>query len=85
MKFPGSVSCSHRSATLTFKAGASALSGASFFVNGKQKASVSNPRSGHRVVLRHLSKTADTTIRCPAVLNGGGKASVTQAYVPCHD
>ncbi len=85
VKFPGSVSCSHHRATLTFKSGASALSGASFFVNGKKKASVSNPKPGHRVVLRHLRKTADTTIGAQLSLSDGGRASASQAYVPCHD
>jgi hypothetical protein len=83
VRFPGSISCSHHSATLTFKSGASKVAGGAFFVNGKKKATVSNPHSGHRVVLRHLGKTADNTIRAQLSLNGGGSASASRAYVPC--
>jgi hypothetical protein len=85
VRFPGSVSCSHRSATLTWKPGASKVSVGSFFVNGKKKASVSNPKAGKRLVLRHLSKTADNTITAKLSLKAGGSATATQAFVPCSD
>lgn len=84
VRFPGSVSCSGHKASLTFKSGASKVAGASVFVNGKKKASVANPKGGNRVVLRHLSKTADTKVNVRLSLKGGGNASLTQAYVPCH-
>jgi hypothetical protein len=81
--FPGSVSCSHHTAKLTWKSGASKVAGGSFFVNGKKKASVSNPQAGHHVVLRHLSGTADNKISVGLTLRGGGHASAARAYVPC--
>ena len=83
VRFPGSVSCSHHSAKLTWTSRAGQVASASFFVNGKKKASVSSPRAGRSVVLRHLSKTADNTITARLSLQGGGKASASRAYVPC--
>ncbi len=81
--FPGSVSCSHHTAKLTWKSGASKVASGSFLVNGKKKASVSNPRAGHHVVLRHLSGTADNKISVRLSLKGGAHASAARAYVPC--
>ncbi len=83
VKFPGSLSCSHHSATLTFKSGASKVANSAFFVNGKKKATVSSPNAGHHVVLRHLGRTADNTISAKLSLKGGGSASASLAYVPC--
>ncbi len=83
VKFPGSISCSHHSATLTWSSKASHVAGGAFFVNGKKKASVSNPKAGHHVVLRHLSSTADNTISANLSLKGGGKATASDLYVPC--
>jgi hypothetical protein len=83
VRFPGSISCSHHKATLTWKSGAAKVAGGSFYVNGKKKASVSNPQAGHHVVLRHLSKTADDTITAKLSLKSGGKAAAARAYVPC--
>jgi hypothetical protein len=83
VRFPGSISCTHHKATLTWKSGASRVAGGSFSVNGKKKASVSNPRAGGHVVLRHLSRTADTTITAHLSLEGGGHASAARQYVPC--
>jgi hypothetical protein len=83
VRFPGSVSCSHHKATLTWKSGASKVASGSFLVNGKKKASDSNPRAGRRVVLRHLSSTADNKITANLSLKGGGHASASRVYVPC--
>jgi hypothetical protein len=85
VRFPGSISCSHHSATLTWKAGASKVASSSFLVNGKKKASVTNPKPGKRLVLRHLSKTADTKITAHLSLKAGGSATASQAFVPCSD
>ena len=85
VRFPGSISCSHHSATLTWKPSASKVASGSFLVNGKKKASVSNPKPGKRLVLRHLSKTADTTITANLSLKSGGQATATQTFVPCSD
>jgi hypothetical protein len=84
VKFPGSVSCSHHSAKLTWTGRASQVAGGAFFVNGKKKASVSNPMSGHHLVLHHLSPTADNTISVKLSLKGGGNAKASDLYVPCH-
>ena len=54
-----------------------------FFVNGAKKGSDGNPVSGHKVVLRHLSKTADLKITAKLALKGGGSAQATRSYVPC--
>jgi hypothetical protein len=83
VRFPGSISCSHHTAKLTWTGHAGQVAGGSFFVNGKKKATVSSPRAGHSVVLRHLSKTADNTITAKLSLVGGGKASASRVYVPC--
>ncbi|WP_151084023.1 hypothetical protein [Nocardioides cynanchi] len=83
VKFPGSISCSGHKATLTWKSGASKVASGSFLVNGKTKASDSNPRSGRQIVLRHLSSTADNTITAKLSLAGGGHASASRTYVPC--
>jgi hypothetical protein len=83
VRFPGAVSCSGHKATLTWKAGASKVAAGSFRVNGHKKASVSNPKAGHHVVLRHLSGTADNTISVLLALDGGGHASASRLYVPC--
>jgi hypothetical protein len=83
VKFPGSISCSHHSAKLTWTNKAGQVAAGSFFVNGHKKTSVNNPASGHSVVLRHLSKTADNKITAKLSLKGGGKPSATRAYVPC--
>ncbi len=83
VSFPGSVSCSHHSATLRWTSAAGHVAKGSFLVNGHQTASDSNPRAGHKIVLRHLSKTADTTITAKLSLSGGGQASATRAYAPC--
>ncbi|MGA8247567.1 MAG: hypothetical protein WB797_11735, partial [Nocardioides sp.] len=85
VRFPGSLSCSHHSATLTWKSGASKVATGSFLVNGKKMASVSGPKAGHHVVLRHLGRTADNTISAQLSLKGGGRASATDLFVPCHD
>jgi hypothetical protein len=83
VRFPGSISCAHHTAKLTWTAHAGQVARGSFFVNGKKKASVDSPRAGHSVVLRHLSTTADNTIKARLTLGGGGKASAARAYVPC--
>jgi hypothetical protein len=83
VKFPASVSCSHHSATLTWKSHASQVASGAFSVNGKKRASVSNPKAGHKVVLRHLSSTADNTISAHLSLRNGGKPSASDLYVPC--
>lgn len=83
VNFPASVSCSHHKATLTWKSGASKVASGSFLVNGKKRASDSNPRAGRHVVLRHLSSTADNKITANLSLNGGGHASASRLYVPC--
>jgi hypothetical protein len=83
VKFPGSVSCSHHKATLTWKSGASKVASGSFFVNGTKKASDGNPKAGRHVVLRHLSGTADNKITANLSLKGGGHASASRLYVPC--
>lgn len=85
VKFPGSVSCAHHSAKLTWTGRASQVAGGAFYVNGKKKASVSSPKSGHHVVLHHLSPTADNTISVKLSLKGGGKATASDLYVPCHE
>ncbi len=83
VSFPASISCSHHTAKLTWKSGASKVAGGSFSVNGSKKASVSNPQAGHHVVLRHLSKTADNKITANLTLKGGGHAKASRLYVPC--
>jgi hypothetical protein len=83
VRFPAAVSCSHHTATLTWKSGASKVAGGSFFVNGKKKGSVSHPRPGRHVVLRHLGGTADNRISVRISLDGGGRATAARAYVPC--
>jgi hypothetical protein len=83
VKFPGSISCSHHTAKLTWTSKAGQVARGSFSVNGKKKASVSNPQAGHHVVLRHLSKTADNKITANLSLKGGGHASASRVYVPC--
>jgi hypothetical protein len=85
VRFPGSISCSHHSARLTWKSGASKVANGAFFVNGKKKATVSSPNAGHHVVLRHLGRTADNTVSVRLSLKGGGSASASLAYVPCGD
>lgn len=85
VKLPGSVSCSHHSATLTWSSSAAKVASSAFFVNGKKKASVSRPKAGHRVVLRHLGPKADNSISVKLSLKGGGSASAAATYVPCHD
>ena len=70
VSFPGSISCSHHSATLRWTSAAGGVTQGAFLVNGHQKASDGNPRSGHRIVLRHLSRTADTTITAKLTLDG---------------
>ena len=83
VKFPGSISCSHHSARLTWSRKAGQVASGSFFVNGQKKASASTPKAGHSVVLRHLSKTADNKITAKLSLKGGGHASASRVYVPC--
>jgi hypothetical protein len=83
VRFPGSISCSHHSARLTWKSGAFKVAGGSFFVNGRKFSSVSHPKGGQHVVLRHLSGTADNKITAKLTLRGGGKVSASRAYVPC--
>ncbi len=84
VRFPGSISCRHHSAKLTWTGKAGHVASGSFSVNGHQSAHVTNPQAGHSVVLRHLSKTADNTISAKLSLDGGGTASAARAYVPCH-
>jgi hypothetical protein len=83
VRFPGSISCSHHSARLTWRSGASKVARGSFLVNGHQRVSVSNPRAGQHVVLRHLSGTADNKISATLSLESGGKVSASRGYVPC--
>jgi hypothetical protein len=83
VRFPGAISCSRHSARLTFTTAAGRLAGAAFSVNGHQVASVDHPKPGRHVVLRHLSKTADTTITARLSLKGGAHTSATRTYVPC--
>jgi hypothetical protein len=83
VKFPASVSCSHHSAKLTWTGKAGQVAGGSFFVNGHKKASVSNPKAGHSVVLHHLGKSADNKITAKLSLTSGGKTSASRLYVPC--
>ncbi len=81
--FPGSVTCGTRKATLRWKSGARKVDSGSFYVNGAKKASVSTPRAGHHIVLRHLSRTADTKITAKLKLKSGKTATATRSYVPC--
>lgn len=85
VKFPGSVSCSHHSAKLTWAGSASKVATSSIFVNGKKKASVTNPKAGHHVVLRHLSSTADNDISVKLSLKAGGNPTASDMFVPCHE
>jgi hypothetical protein len=83
VQFPGSVSCSSHKATLGWKSSAGKVASGSFLVNGKQKAADTTPRGGQKVVLNHLSSTADTTITAKLHLKSGGTATATRTYVPC--
>lgn len=85
VRFPSSISCSGHKATLTWKASASQVASSTFFVNGKKKASVSSPKGGRRVVLKHLSATTDNTISVNLSLKSGGKSTATDLFVPCHE
>jgi len=80
---PGSLSCAAGKATLGWKSSAGKVAGGSFLVNGKKKAADNSPRGGEKVVLKHLSRTADTTITAKLHLKGGGTATATRTYVPC--
>ena len=81
--FPGTVTCARHSATLRWKSSASHVASGSFSVNGQKKGSDGNPRSGGKIVLRHLSSTADLKVSAKLSLKGGGSAVATSAYVPC--
>jgi hypothetical protein len=83
VRFPASVSCRHHSAKLTWTGNAGQVASGAFFVNGHRKKSVSNPTSGHSVILRHLDKTADNKITAKLSLKGGGRSSASRVYVPC--
>ena len=83
VKFPGSVSCSHHTATLTWTAKAGHVKSGAFFVNGVKKASDGTPRAGEKIVLHRLSPTADAKITAKLALKGGGSAIASRAYVPC--
>lgn len=81
--FPGSLSCSTHSATLTWSARAGRVARASFLVNGKQVSSVTNPAAGHSVTLRDLPRRHGVRIRAELTLKGGAHAIARRAYVPC--
>jgi hypothetical protein len=81
--FPGSVTCGNHRATLRWKPGAGQVLSGAFLVNGTKKASDSSPRSGEKIVLEHLSSTADLKITAKLRLKGGGNATATRAYALC--
>ena len=83
VELPGSVSCDHHKATLRWKASASHVASAAFFVNGKKKATDATPRGGEKIVLKHLKARADIKIAAKLQLKGGGSATATRTYVPC--
>jgi len=83
VKFPGSVSCSHHSAKLTWSGKAGQVAKGSFFVNGSKKKVDGHPVAGHHVVLKHLKSKADNKITAKLSLNNGGKAQATRVYIPC--
>jgi hypothetical protein len=81
--FPGSVTCGQHQATLRWKSSAGHVLSGAFLVNGTKKASDSSPRSGEKIVLKHLSSTADLKITAKLRLKGGGKATATRTYASC--
>ncbi len=81
--FPASVSCGTHRATLQWKSSASHVASGAFLVNGSKKASDGSPRGGEKIVLKHLSKTADLKITAKLRLKSGGTATATRTYAPC--
>lgn len=83
VSFPSSVSCATHRATLRWRSSAGKVASGSFYVNGKKKASVSRPRSGRKIVLRHLRSSADIVLSTKLHLDNGSSASAKRRYVPC--
>lgn len=83
VQFPGSVSCGGHKAVLRWKSRAGKVASGSFLVNGAHKASDGTPKPGERILLKHLSSTADLTITAKLKLNGGGSATASRTYLPC--
>jgi hypothetical protein len=81
--FPGSVSCGTHKATLRWKSGAGNVASGLFLANGAKKAFDGSPHPGERIVLKHLSSTADLKITAKLKLNGGGSATASRTYLPC--
>jgi hypothetical protein len=83
VEFPSSVSCGSHKATLRWKSSAGQVDSGSFLVNGKQKKSDGTPKPGEKIVLKHLSSTADLKITAKLKLKGGGSATASRTYLPC--
>jgi hypothetical protein len=83
VEFPGSVNCFSHRATLRWKSSAGKVASGSFLVNGSHKTSDGTPRPGEKIVLKHLSSTADNTITAKLKLDGGGSATASRTYLPC--
>jgi hypothetical protein len=83
VEFPGAVSCGAHTATLRWTSSANKVDSGAFFVNGAKKASDNTPRGGDKIVLKHLSSTADIKITAKLALKAGGSATASRSYVPC--
>ena len=56
---------------------------ATFYVNGKKRATVSSPRPGTAVILRGVGATSETTVRAVVKPRTGKAVSVSRSYLAC--
>jgi hypothetical protein len=81
--FPGSVSCAHHSATLTWSGKAGQVKNAVFSVNGAEKAAVTKPQTGDHVVLKKLAGAADAHVTASLLMKSGARTTATRTYLAC--
>ncbi|WP_395690165.1 hypothetical protein [Nocardioides sp.] len=80
---PGGVGCVDGTVAVPFTGKAGKAASATFYVNGKKRATVSSPRPGTAVILRGVGATSETTVRAVVKPRTGKAVSVSRSYLAC--
>lgn len=83
VSLPGAVTCLGGTVAVPFTAKAGGASSATFYVNGKKKATITNPQKGLAAVLKGVPAAADTTVKVVVKPKNGASATATRTYLAC--
>ena len=79
---PSSVNCGNGTVAVPFTKKADDASSATFYVNGKKKAKISNPQPGTAVVLKGVGARS-STVKVVVEPPQGKSVAVTRSYLAC--